>query len=98
TARAVSCGPAYEFIGARGSGESPQPPANDYSASNNYGMGAEISSLYGDLVADTGLSTSDIAPFGVRFNAIPVTITNDAGAFLHLGFLGPYNSAVAAGR
>ena len=98
---ATPCTP-YEFIGARGSGESAQPHSDSppYSADNNYGMGDLVFNVYANL---TNLVGADkITAYGVHYPAVSLlgslsNVINGAGAFLHIKPLGAYTDSVRQG-
>jgi hypothetical protein len=100
--RAADACPDFEFIGARGSGESPRPddPSPDYSAANQHGMGALVFTVYDQLSRLVG--TDRITPYGVHYPAVGLTDSisdylNAAGAYLHIKPLGAYTDSVRAG-
>jgi Mg-chelatase subunit ChlD len=99
--RAAGC-PEYEFIGARGSGESAQPNTSypAYAADNHYGMGTVIFDTYSRLIGLVGADR--VAAYGVHYPAVGLTDSisdymNAAGAFLHIEPLGSYTDSVRQG-
>src|SRR4030088_874233 len=65
--------PKFEFIGGRGSGESPRPSdaSPDYSQVNQYGMGSLLFSVYDQLAGLVG--TDQLAAYGVHYPAVALT-------------------------
>lgn len=101
-AAAATC-PKYEFIGARGSGQSPRDASADYSKDSNLGMGTEIHTLFSAL--DKALP-GQLSPYGAHYEATSIwpggfkdlgSLVNGAGALLHIGLLGDYQASVTGG-
>lgn len=85
-----SC-PAYEFIGARGSGEA---------ADQFNGMGDLLEGVYEKVAA--ALAAGQVVPYGVDYPAVGLTDSvaqwaNAAGAVTHISVLGAYHDSVVAG-
>jgi hypothetical protein len=100
--RAADGCPDFEFIGGRGSGESPRPddPSPDYSEANQFGMGTLLFTVYDQLRSLVG--SDRVAAHGVRYPAVGLTDSvrdylNAAGAFLHIKPLGAYTDSVREG-
>src|SRR4051794_8938500 len=72
-ASAATC-TAYEFIGARGSGESPHDTTGtdaDYDAESQYGMGDRVFDVYDVLSkkVESKIGSGQISAHGVRYPA-----------------------------
>ena len=97
----AACMP-YEFVGARGSGQTPQPgdDPGDYSSAFQYGLGNTLAAEYAGLTKLAG--DGKVGVYGVHYPAVSLAgsignYLNAAGAFLHIGPLGSYKDSVAAG-
>lgn len=104
SAEAAPC-TAYEFIGARGSGEAPHNTTGtdaDYDEDSQYGMGDRVGDVY-DILAEkiqTKIGAGQLSAHGVRYPAQGVGGTDfldGAGAFLHIKVLGAYTDSVREG-
>ncbi len=99
-ARAATECPRFEFVGGRGSGQSPQGDGGDYSAGNQYGMGPLLYSVYDQLAGLVG--RDQISAYGVHYPSVGIAgsfgeYVNGTGAFLHIKPLGSYTDSVRAG-
>jgi hypothetical protein len=102
TARAQTGGdcPRLEFIGGRGSGQSPRGDGGDYGPANRYGLGPLIYSVYDQLAGLVG--RDQIAAYGVHYPAVGLTgslpeYLKLLGAFLRGKWVGAYRDSVRAG-
>ncbi|MEV6824939.1 cutinase family protein [Amycolatopsis sp. NPDC051102] len=99
TAASPPCTP-YEFIGARGSGEAPQPPSSDY-GDKYHGMGELLWHVYDKIGKLIG--TDKISAHGVVYPAVAVAKNgfptgSGVGAALHIKVLGSYTDSVREGQ
>ena len=97
----AACTP-YEFVGARGSGQIPQPgdDPGDYSSAFQYGLGNTLFAEYAQLTKLAG--DGQVGVYGVHYPAVSLAgsvgnYLNAAGAFLHIAPLGAYTASVTSG-
>ncbi|MCL2516166.1 MAG: cutinase family protein [Microbacteriaceae bacterium] len=89
--------PAYEFVGARGSGEDNGiAESKRYTAKNpTYGMGGEVADVYRRVAETAQAAGVQLVPFGVPYPAVGIDVVS--GATLSTGSLGVYTKSVELG-